>query len=399
MAFEKIGLSFIGTGEYSETNYQYEGKSCKTNLFSNAFSTFIDFEKVFLAMTEKAKEKHINSISLDCNYEIIDIPIGKTEDELWSIFDSITKKIPEECSLSIDVTHAFRSLPMIGLSIAVYLRKAKNVEVNSILYGAYEARNTENNETPVFDLTSFLELIDWSVATNQFIKHGNASYLKEILSGIHRNSYVNNLPYKPQALANIGNQLNELSEALSLARIKEAQEISSRLPKLIESSKTDINNINKAIPFQNLVQRIPDRFNQLLNSGHDLFSKQGFMAQINMVNFYLDTENYMQAITLSREMIVSLICSKEKKDPLDLNERKSIESTLFCYTQLLKENKIRGFDKELAEIWEKVTDIRNDICHNGMRKGSSNKNTAIKSVKEKCNLVINLISKYFNDDK
>lgn len=64
----------------------------------------------------------------------VDIPSGKSKAELRQIFD---------------VTHGFRSLPMLPLLASAFLRVAKNIKMQDIMYGAFDARD-ENNQVPLF---------------------------------------------------------------------------------------------------------------------------------------------------------------------------------------------------------------------------------------------------------
>jgi hypothetical protein len=51
----------------------------------------------------------------------------------------------------------------LALLAAAFLRSAKGIRLRALLYGAYDAR--ENDVAPVFDLTPFLDLLEWMFAT------------------------------------------------------------------------------------------------------------------------------------------------------------------------------------------------------------------------------------------
>jgi CRISPR-associated Csx2 family protein len=106
------------------------------------------------------------------------------------MFALLADALPENSQVIVDVTHGFRSQPMLALAAGVYLRTVKNVTIDRIVYGAYEARDTHTNTAPVVDLTSFLDLIDWSVSAGQFIKYGNARPLSSLLNELHREKYA-----------------------------------------------------------------------------------------------------------------------------------------------------------------------------------------------------------------
>jgi CRISPR-associated DxTHG motif protein len=45
--------------------------------------------------------------------EWVDIPEGRSEQELWEIFDRVASAVDEGDTILLDITHAFRSIPMI----------------------------------------------------------------------------------------------------------------------------------------------------------------------------------------------------------------------------------------------------------------------------------------------
>jgi CRISPR-associated DxTHG motif protein len=151
-----LALSFLGTGNYQETTYQLGDKRCTTNLMPFAVHQFFEPERLFVAQTKEANDAHGASLQAKCAYTPIEIPSGRTADELWQMFAMIVNAIPENAKLVIDITHGFRSQPIIALAIALYLQTAKSIKVEKIIYGAFEGRSNDNI-APVLDLTPFLE--------------------------------------------------------------------------------------------------------------------------------------------------------------------------------------------------------------------------------------------------
>jgi len=95
----------------------------------------------------------------------ISIPDGKDEAEIWGIFETLTQNVNEGDSIVFDITHAFRSIPFLAMIAVSYLRAAKGIELNAIVYGAYDARI--DDKSPVFNLTPFVTLLDWTVVNLQ----------------------------------------------------------------------------------------------------------------------------------------------------------------------------------------------------------------------------------------
>ena len=175
-------LSFLGlgpSGGYQETTYlKHDGSmSWKTHLFQEAvIQLYKPKELVIFATSEVLKDEkgYLEYLKGKFKVDIKPIPDGRSTDELWQIFDVYKNVVDEGDEIILDITHAFRSLPLLVFTAAAYLRQVKDVELEHIIYGAFEARDPDKNETPIFDLTLFVELLNWTNAVNVFQLTGDA---------------------------------------------------------------------------------------------------------------------------------------------------------------------------------------------------------------------------------
>ena len=87
-----------------------------------------------------------------------DIKDGKDTDEIWEIFDVIYNEINDGDELFLDITHAFRYLPMLLTVLINYSKFLKKITVKSITYGNFMA---EGDLKPIMDLTSISVLQDY----------------------------------------------------------------------------------------------------------------------------------------------------------------------------------------------------------------------------------------------
>ena len=111
------------------------------------------------------------------------IPLGATEDELWDIFNIMYDEIQDEEELYVDITHSLRNIPIQMLSVITYARTLKNINVAGIYYGAFEAKvqnEAGETEAPIFDLVTFLDILDWSQAAGSFVRYGNSDEIKAL---------------------------------------------------------------------------------------------------------------------------------------------------------------------------------------------------------------------------
>ncbi|MCS6967643.1 MAG: TIGR02221 family CRISPR-associated protein [Bernardetiaceae bacterium] len=385
-----ILLSVIGTGSYTKVKYQFDGREAEeTNYVVKAIKDIFNPEKIFVLMTEESEEKHKKELEQVCDFESIRIQVGKNEEELWDMFSAVVEKVPEEQEVIIDITHGFRSQPMILLSIAVYLRVTKNVKIKHILYGAFDAK--QNEVVPIFDLKPFLDLIDWSFAIDGFLKRGDASLLSKIVIDLHNSAYKDpkrseNKSYLPKGLKSVGSKLNTLSNALSVSRSKEVSDIAKKLTKEIDKAYKDVDNLKQVRPFKSLLDRIKDIANKFSVSSNDYFSSEESMrAQAEIIEFYLETKQYQRAITLARELLVSKVCFMFKFDLL--TEREKAEEILNSKDSS-QQNQI---EEDIIKTWRNLVNVRNDINHAGMRTNPNPSDSIIEQVEKHCKKVIDII--------
>lgn len=390
-----IALSFLGLGQfnketktylYQETKYSFNEKEVKTSYFPYAVSKFIKPDKMFVIMTEKAEEVHSAELKKLCNFETIKIPDGKSEEEFWIIFDKITEKINEGDEIVFDITHGFRSQPFIVIVLLLYLKALKNIKIKNILYGAFEAKD-EYNVTPVFELKSFIDLIDWSNAVREFTENGNMKYFNSLLSEIHKNSYLNKLPNPSQELKGAGEDLSKLTDAFATIRLKEIFQNTFHFNQRLEKLKKDLENNPQSKPFKNLIGKITKQFEAITEAEKNIFSEKGFKAQKSIMQWYVETSKYQKAITLAREFIISKylleILKVESKCLLEKGCRSESENELGKLGKISKSG-MGCVDRksEYGKLWAKITDFRNDINHAGMRKEPKSSEVLIENIIE-----------------
>jgi CRISPR-associated DxTHG motif protein len=217
-------IAFLGTGEYKCATYRWNDHTYETSFVQEAFVHWLKPEATCVLLTEKARARHWNDLSqrLQGHTQIVevDIPDGKSEAELWRIFEKISDAVCEGDQIAFDITHSFRSLPVIALLTIAYLKQVKGVKVQYVLYGAYEA--LDNQGAPVFDLTPFADLLDWLAAAKMFMATGDSSELGQLIQEVQNDAYRNRGAYAenlPRALKNFGMALEEVSNDLLLARV------------------------------------------------------------------------------------------------------------------------------------------------------------------------------------
>lgn len=125
--------------------------------------------------------------------KIILIKYGVNEEELnenISQILNIEQFLRPYDEIIVDITHAFRSLPMLLMNTMIYLQDVskKHVSISHIFYGMLEC-STELGFTPVVDLKKVMEVNEWISGAYSFMEFGNAYKISKLLEAYGDRSY------------------------------------------------------------------------------------------------------------------------------------------------------------------------------------------------------------------
>ena len=360
-------LTFLGLGKYDQTTYiKHDDKkqTCTTDLFPEAVAQLYEPNQLIAFTTEavqdgKKAELQRFQEKLGSKFKTINIPDGNSEEELWNIFQKCADAVDPGDEIILDITHAFRSIPLLVFIVAVYLRQVKHVRLNHIIYGAFEARDTETNRTPIFDLTPFVELLNWTNAVNVFQNSGDARPIAGLA-----------IPDP-----NIANALEKLSETLLTNRTLEAQEAA------FDFNGLDLNPMKEeSPPFGMLISQLQANYQEMAVDDPSNKSGQSLKKQWIQIEWYIENQHYLQAVTLMREWLISYECIHHgTKDWLNQRSRNAAEKRLkerrgsrMTTLSALVPNQIP------TKLWEQCTEVRNDLAHCGMRYRPKSATTVIR---------------------
>ncbi len=380
-------LSFIGTVIYQSCKYVYNEMACETHLFPSAINNFFrDADRLIVFLTdeaEKAKRKDddityfeqlregqsANNLLIP---ELIKIKSGKNQAELWEIFETIASSLNENDEVVFDITHAFRSLPLLSFLVIAFLRETKNIKLKAILYGAFEAKYKDDKgleTTPVFDLSPFIELLDWLSATKQFKNTGNANFLVELLHSSQD--------------TRLSTSISALSDSLRLLRPSSVMDKSLILSKQL-SNEENRKRI-KSKPFLELLESVEKSYSKF-GLEKPIENKVEFIARlIELANWYFEKGQYVQSIATIRETIATIVCHKLKLDFFKSKDNRTLAEGYLNQRDnepINYEWKDTNLPIELKELWKSVTDLRNDVLHVGFNESPRSTNKVIKQNKE-----------------
>lgn len=298
------------------------------------------------------------------------IPEGADEDEIWQIFQIISENLCEGDNIIFDITHGFRSIPMLALVILQYAKVIKNVSLERIYYGALEAK--KDDVVPVFDLTPFDELLEWTQAIDHFLTAGNASKALQLAErGIRRIKKVLRRP-DPDAdfLKRVASKLQDFSLNLSTCRGPRISVDASELKNLLEGT-----NIPSDLPaFKPLLKKLRHEL--------DTFSGKELEDGIAAAKWCLNHNLIQQGFTILQEAVVTDVVTRLKLDRLKYEDREIVSQAAALLVKKDQEsNQTDSTSGELlaacvhlieaqpgfATDYDRLRGHRNDLNHAGWR--------------------------------
>jgi len=367
-------LTFVGLNDYKKVKYVYNGTTSETELFAEALSRWHAPARVIAFLTPEAKG-HGNWNKLRERIPGIvgaDIPDGKTEADLWRIFSKMAENLDERDEVIFDITHGFRSIPMLALLAASFLRTAKKVELKAILYGAHDARD-EQGRVPVFDLTPFVSLLDWITATNQFIRNGEGAELAGLLK-----------VYSDASVQRLTESIEKISDGLRLLRPLDVMKRAAELPQLFADASAVI---SRDIPPFGLLSKNVEQSYSIFGVGNPdprRDAKDILDRQLRIIEWHLGKGQIVQCLSLAREWVPSLLCLHFNLDPTDKANRDDMEVLLIGGKRKDRAGNIVAESPRLSQwstvpegkrlqiLWNNepfnLAGLRNDVLHSGFRK-------------------------------
>jgi CRISPR-associated Csx2 family protein len=331
----------------------------------------------------KGLDTCLQKLSLQVPFENRPIPEGHSQDQVWQIFQQVFKALQIGDEVVFDITHAFRSIPLMTIVALQYAKIMRKVSLRGIYYGAFEilgdmqkARKIviQHRKAPIIDLTSLNSLMDWSIATDRFLESGDVKSAGALartgVQGILKETRGAN--QAAQAIKRLGVSLEKFSKMLSTCR---GPEISSATMEL-KANAGRCKVIDLPEPFRPLFEKIQERL--------DSFSGDSLRDGLAAVRWCADHNLIQQGFTILEEILFTYIVAGVGHDPLDETVRKIASQAFAIIRKGLIETpalwhkpskehpditlKITNFILEhtgMDKIGHELQPIRNDLNHAG----------------------------------
>ncbi len=393
----RLIAAFLGTGCYKHGRYVWDGdeqvlaeptlKGHETRFVQAALARMLAPDRFLVFVTPAAEEKHWQGL-LDAFAqadlsppERIRIHNGENVEELSSNFRTIVDALNDpdllprrdrpgpEDQVFIDITHGFRSLPFFA-GAAISLLKAVRADWprTRIVYGAWEAGKEVRGlrEAPIWDLTYFVDMVDWAQALRLFLKTGRAEDAARIGTEVGNRLSAEWARggcegERPQ-LKDFGAALREFSGHFATVRTGRLLlgdgRTASLADRLLERARAIRDQAGAHLPGLDFVlEDLIAMIEPLAGSPQDLAGPGNAGRVAALAELYRRFERPLQAAMTLREGYINLVARPEAARPGWRN-----------FDDVARSNAEDLAKTRFPEFVKRVGKLRNDLMHAGYRR-------------------------------
>lgn len=310
---KKVFLSFLGLGKkdketehykYEPTRYQLNGKKSDIEEYLQIAELKLigtdKFDKVIIVVTDKSYRTHFNKLKEELtkigvrNIHPIKVDENMSSQGQWRLFEEIYRNIDHGDALTVDVTHGYRSIPIVFSTAINFLQKSKNIKLEAVYYAAFE-----KNEklAPIEDLKDFYVINEWAEAVSRLVEDADTRKLTHLVKEL--------FDAGPTELRDpdLTQSLEILTESLRNVDIHH----------IYDNVKSSLEQIDKkgsisSPTSQVLLDIIKEKFSPLspVESLSRRYDAGYFDHQLEIIRLLLEHKLFMQAFTAMNELIASL---------------------------------------------------------------------------------------------
>ena len=325
----------------SEEEFYDEELAFSTSVEIDSFNCETDISKGEIIMKMLAQIKNLHPIII--NYGINQEEITNNINKILSI-DNVLENDDE---IYIDITHSFRSLPLMLNSAINYVSEVskKKIQIKGIYYGMLEVSSPkELGYTPVVQLNSINVLNDYIKGAYEFQNMGTAYKLSELLKEENKSYSV---------------VLDDFSQSQSLNHIYDLKSQVQKL-KSITSNKLSLVQEKVIMP---MLQKFLMKFENAKMDSH---------FQIELADWMFAHKQYGYTAIILIESIITKGCELLSIEASNKDNRELVKKIIIDSGKSEKKREI-NFDKFSQEqigsfssfhrLWGDVNKIRKSVAH------------------------------------
>lgn len=299
----------------------------------------------------------------------LQIPAPTSDGALWEEVEVVQRALEGASDLVVDVTHGFRSLPLIYWAAAYHWRTlSASLTIHHVVYAHLERGREPVEPAPWVDLAPVAALPEWTYAVQAWQRHGRLAPLRNLVRDARR-------PEDPAARGRFGAALRDLARewdvGLSLdvgVRARSALEELEALSNLRASDPLASTRLRQQLveTLQPLVAR-PDV--RIKNKQDVVLDRDELIREISVAKAYLQQDGYVTAVGLAREWVVNYVlwCTGQAAQWLDSSVRNRASRQI--HGAELRDDVTPGSasarTRNVVRAWKQVRRWRNEVHHQG----------------------------------
>jgi len=279
-------------------------------------------------------------------------------------------------------------------SVVQYARFLKDVSIEGIYYGKF---NGSNKESTIIDLMPFVTLLDWAMATEDFLRSGNAGALEAIVREARRRYFTagerRDIPDRSgieedekalEAHQRLVDALKAFTDAMRTSRAPELIDLANRVKEALREAEAHTISF---LPLLNpLLEKVKAKFEgRFVDPVH---------VQLDAARWSQEHGMTQQAYTFLREGVITLAAHATGIDADDEVARERVVGPVLSRmvingkvaepeggasgiraknaspAQVDVEERLRPYQDLIIEGYGQLIDYRNSINHAGIRKKS-----------------------------
>jgi CRISPR-associated protein Csx16 len=367
-------VSFLGIGHYEPTRHRLPDESLgiETKYVCRALAQFACADEIAIVATAEAEAAHGKQITDELRSanlpapNFLTIPPGASEDDLWRQFEVVKTLLRSAgTDVAFDVTHAFRSQPFFAAAVTAFVRAVDPAPpAIRVFYAAFEAR--KDGVTPVWELTAFIELLDWAQNMMLFLRTGRSGPVAErtiTLGQELARRWAQTKHGEPPGLAKLGKALRDFGANFETVRtgdllLQGAGGSAAKLAAVLHDAKGGAAAVP---PLADVLDRLErDLVEPLLGACDHLASEPGHGALAGLARLYLEMGRWAEAAAVPREGWITRYATpgaafgnrNQNRPSVDEDARRKAEAS---------------WNAEERDTAREIAQVRNDIEHAGFK--------------------------------
>ncbi|MDF1573310.1 MAG: TIGR02221 family CRISPR-associated protein [Bacteroidales bacterium] len=293
---------------------------CELGDFSDSAGSSTSDLAIINKLQEKLQDVHIIILKYGLNEEELRENIAK-------VFH-IENLLEKGDELYVDITHGFRSFPVLAQQVIFYLRQisSREIKVQSFYYGMLDVMK-ELGYAPIVDMKVMLEMNDWLLGASAFRNSADGTMIRDLLKEQNSDMAV---------------RVDNFSKSI---RINYAHEIRNQVDQLSKLNLELIDNPQKMI-LEQVFSDFTSRFKKGMSPS---------LFQLELAKWYYEKGMYSSSYIILSESIISYLVEKYRgvgkvyeKDTRD---------------EVKTDKKVLSDNRNLFKLYKTVSKVRHNIAH------------------------------------